>query len=219
MKKILFIMLLGLGLSLTGCLKDDDTTQYYGFGIVQPSTSGLWILTDDNHVLYGASGASTIEAGSRVYFLYSIVKEGAETDNFDYHVKWDDVYKVLTKNIFVINEVSRDTIGSDAVRVNNVWLAKNYLNVDLTYWGYSKTHYFNLVYDEESQTEPGAVVLELKHKDNDDAEVNGYWGLVSFDLNSFDWTGTPPHKIKFKFKDYYSVVQSVDLSYTPPTEQ
>lgn len=221
MKKLLFITLLALGAGLTGCLKDDDTTQYYGLGIVQTSTSGLLIRSDEDNLIYGPiASTSEIAVGDRLYFIATLTRKGTETDNYDYLVKWNDLYKVTTKNILVANDVNRDTVGNDKLSINALWISKNFLNGDLAYAHYNKPHYLSLVYDQEKQTESGTVILELKHKANGD--LTTYWkrGIISFNLNSIEWSGTPPHKIKIKYNDYTSgEIITLERTYTPPTGQ
>jgi hypothetical protein len=220
MKKIAFLLLLSLSIGLASCLKEtDNEPQFYGIGVVQSTTSGFWVQTDDDHVLYGSATSSTNKyvVGDRVYFLYTEVRKGAENEEYDYLVRWDEIIPIRTKPIQVINDVSRDTIGTDGIRINTVWITKDYLNVHFTLWVNNKTHYLNLVYDEQSQNVEGAMVLEFKHDANNDVQYNAFTSIYSFDLTSIPWQGTPPYKIVFRYKNYSDSVINLDRTYTPVT--
>jgi len=223
MKKWMLLLLGVVTFSFTSCLNDDDTpTQYYDLGIVTDVFNGYTILTDSKDTLYTSQSINssdfTMTEGMRVYFTYTVLKEGTATDGYTKKIAIDYIQQVAIKPIVELNSVNRDTIGNDNVAIYGLSIGSKYLNVDFGFYAYNtKIHYVTLIYDPENQDVDGYTVFEFRHKDNDDQMSGSVRGLRSYDLSNFQWTGTAPHKFIFRYKDYNSNVNDVKFEYTPPT--
>lgn len=221
MKKWMLCLVGVVVLSLTSCLKEDDSdTVYYDLGVVSDISNGYTFLTDNKDTLYTSQSISStyiaLTKGMRVYITYTVLKNGTAAEGYTKKISIENIKEIRVKPIVVLNEVNRDTIGSDASVLLGISIAGKYLNVDFGFYGNNKIHYFNLVYDAFRQDVDGYVVLEFRHKDNDDLMNYTSRGLISYDLSSFEWTGTVPHKFIFRYIDYNSKVQDVKFDYTPP---
>jgi hypothetical protein len=222
MKKWMLLLLGVVTFTFTSCFKDEDTpTQYYDLGIVTDVFNGYTILTDSKDTLFTSQSINstdfTMTEGMRVYFTYTVIKEGTAADGYTKKISIAYIQKVTVSPIIPLNSVNRDTIGNDNVAINGLSIGSKYLNVDYGFYAYNKPHYFSLVYDPENQNVTGYTVFEFRHKDNDDQMSGAARGLRSYDLSTFQWTGTAPYKLIFRFKDYNSKVNDVKFEYTPPT--
>jgi len=224
MKKWMLLLLGVVTFSFTSCLNDDEDTPTlsYDLGIVTDVFNGYTILTDNKDTLYTSqtlsSSTFTLTEGTRIYFTYTVLKEGTAADDYTKKISIEKIIKVPVNPIITLNSVNRDTIGNDNVAVYGLSIGSKYLNVDYGFYATgNKPHYFSLVYDAEKQNVDGYTVFEFRHKDNDDLMSGSARDLRSYDLSTFQWTGTAPHKLIFRFKDYNSTVNDVKFEYTPPT--
>lgn len=217
MRKMKWLLLLILPLLFASCLEnDDDPTQYYDLGEIYSFTGGVYILTDANEMLFSSvSIDDEFEIGNRVLVLYTKVSEGTEQSTYDYSISIDDINKVLTKPIFLVSDENRDTLENDGAYMNAAWISRNYLNVDFIFYGYNKSHIFTLAYDTAHQDVANEYVMEFLHDANNDSQTNEYRGIISYNLNSFDFSGEPPYKIRFRYKDIYGGTQNFTINYTP----
>lgn len=187
-----FMILLLPVVLLTSCFNDDgyslDNYQVDIATVENPDSNNVFFLRlDDNILLWTAATnfpAYKPADGQRVVANYSVLWDKRETGLYDYDVKLNDLYVVLTKGVFNITPETQDSIGNDSIVVNEMWVGSKYLNVDFSYPGYSKTHYINLVYDQNKTYTDGKVHLEFRHNSNEDRAVYNRWGLVSFDISS-----------------------------------
>jgi len=221
MRNLVFIGAIALALVFTGCLKEDNTpTQYSDIGTIVSSVSGVKIKTDNNKILYSnyVPASYDLVVGTRVIVYYSLVQEDPLAVSYNYLIAINDINNIKTKFVQIVNDVSRDTLVNNGLSLSSTWLSDNYLNVDFVFYGQSKVHFVNLVYDILDQTEEGFVVLKLLHDSNDDSYFTQYRGLISFDLSNFSFEGTPPHKIKMKYKTYDGIIKEIIFEYAPPSE-
>lgn len=185
-------------LIFAGCSNDDDSYDRYWIDIAtveNPQNSNEFFLRlDDNTLLWTEeSNFPTYKPadGQRVIANYSIVSDKHATGLYDYDVKLNDVYEVLTKGIFEISPETQDSIGNDSIYVSDIWVGSNYLNVEFVYQGFSKTHFINLVSDTaKTYTDDGKVHLEFRHNANNDLGLYDRWGIVSFDISSLQQNHT-----------------------------
>ncbi len=127
---------------------------------------------------------------TRVLLYYSMLDTGSVNDDFDLYVDVYSMDEILIKSILEINEETSqqeiDSIGNDSISIVDTWITNDYLNVQFEYLGYDKTHYMNLVYDENNPyTDGGDLLLELHHNANNDSIVDYLWGVISFDISDF----------------------------------
>lgn len=139
----------------------------------------MWV-TSSNIPGYKPAG------GQRIVANYSILADTRQTGLYDYEVRLNDVYDVLTKGIFPITPETQDSIGDDPIHIRDLWVGSKYLNFEFIYQGFNKTHYINLVYDSLKTYTDNKIHLEFRHNANDDLAVNNLWGVASFDLSSLE---------------------------------
>lgn len=195
MKKILkqFVFFVVLSTLLIGCSnRDGFSLDNYRIDIAtieNPQKNPEFFMRLDNNSLLwtAASNFSNYRPkdGQRVIANYSVLFDKRATGKYDYDVKLNDVYEVLTKGIFEITPEKQDSIGNDSVYVSKMWIGNKFLNVEFYYYGQNKIHYINLVSD-TAKTYPGdgKVHLEFRHNANNDASIIKRVGVVSFDISS-----------------------------------
>ncbi len=122
--------------------------------------------------------------GQRIIANYTLLADKRATHLYDYDVRLNDVFTVLTKGIFNISKATQDSIGNDSISIDDMWIGSDYLNVQFVYPGYNKTHYINLVNDTSKVFLDGKTHLFFRHNSNSDAPVYYRSGIVSFNLKS-----------------------------------
>ena len=122
--------------------------------------------------------------GQRIIADYTILSDGPGDGSYQHDVKLIGAYKVLTKGIFDITPETQDSIGHDPIKVEDIWIGNDYLNVKFIYKGQNKAHFINLVSDDEKQYDDENIHLEFRHNANDDVPTYNMRGIVSFDLIS-----------------------------------
>ncbi|MDR0371226.1 MAG: NigD-like protein [Prevotellaceae bacterium] len=158
--------------------------------IVNPDESkAFYINLDNGKRLWTAASAYTDyrpKDSTRILANYTILAD-VKNASYDYDVKLNEVYEVLTKPIFNITPEIEDSIGNDPVGVRQMWTGCDYLNVEFVYYGAYRTHFINLVPAEVAEVknpEAGHVYLEFRHNANNDSPRMLYGGYVSFELAS-----------------------------------
>jgi hypothetical protein len=158
-----------------------------------------------------------------VLLKYEVIGEDSDnksegiTDTYDYAVKALSVREVVTKDIVELNEENRDTIGTDPIFLNDIWLGGGYLNLEFTFYGNDKTHYINVVKDPAQQSaDPAEVHLQVRHDARDDDMNQRYRGLMSFHLDSVEVDNLNEVKLIFEEQAFYASPFSgfeIDYSY------
>jgi hypothetical protein len=220
MKKFGFLFLIAITVVLSSCLDDAETKQeYIDMGIITSvsSQTGLVVKIDEGYVLKSlfVPNQTELEVGKRVMVMYKVDKTGTDADDFDYLIEIVDISVVTVKPIFMVDDTNRDTLVSDQITINQLWISGKYLNVAFSYWNSDKIHYFNLAYDPTKQDHTVGVMLEFMHDANGDNLVKRSGEILSFDLTSMDWSGNVPYKILFRFKDRTDGLSEYKMDYTP----
>ena len=179
-------------LLLTACFNDDGySLDKYWIDIATVDNpqerSEFFLRLDDSTLLWTAASNFNNyrpKDGQRVIANYTVLSDKRATGMYDYDVKLNDVYTVLTKGIFQITPEKQDSIGHDSIYVTEMWIGSKFLNVEFYYYGYSKTHFINLVSDSLKTYDDDKVHLEFRHNANNDAPVYKRWGIVSFDIST-----------------------------------
>ncbi|GAB1416589.1 hypothetical protein MASR2M117_19950 [Paludibacter sp.] len=181
-----------LGVLLTGCFKDDNyPSDNYWVDIAtveNPKTKTEFFLRlDDSTLLWTASSRFTNykpKDGQRIIANYTVVGDKRGTGLYDYDILLNDVYEVLTKQIFNVTPATKDSIGNDPIYISRIWVGSKYLNIEFYYKGYSNTHFINLVSDTTKTYTDGKIHLDFRHNANNDEPIHQRWGVVSFDISS-----------------------------------
>ena len=128
--------------------------------------------------------------GQRILAYYTILSDKPESSSYDHDVKLNSVYRILTKDIFKITPETQDSIGNDPIKIVDIWIGSDYLNVEFEFAGQYKTHFISLVSDESKTYDDGKVHLEFRHNANNDALSYRNWGLASFNIMPLQPSGT-----------------------------
>jgi len=211
MKKIIFGILVGFLFIFAGCDNDDGYSlddRWIGFGILQKSdASSPAIIMDNKDLLIPIASnypgwSEHYDHGDRVLVNYTILGEELENDGSikNYYVKVNEIDDVLMKGVMDITPENEDSIGNDPIIVQDYWMTDSLLSFKLKYWGYSATHFLNLVKQPGELNEP--IELELRHNANDDDESIPYTAFVSFSLNGLRIEGQDSVEIVFTSTDY-----------------
>ena len=182
-------------LLMSGCIDDDKYAGSYRVSIATvenaDSTNVFFLRLDNDTLLWTAESNFTNykpKTGQRIIANYSLLSDKRATGLYDYDVKLNDVYEVLTKGIFQISPDKQDSIGHDSIYVSEMWIGSKFLNVEFLYQGYNKTHFINLVSDTAKTYDDEKIHLEFRHNANNDYPMNNRWGIVSFDISSIQST-------------------------------
>jgi hypothetical protein len=187
----LFFALLFTTVLLVSC-SDDDGYSLNDFEVAIATVENsdgddtFFLRLDNNKLLWTAAKITGYKPkdGQRVIANYTILSDKSATGLYDYDVKLNDVYEVLTKGIFMLTPQTADSIGNDSVVVRDIWVGSKYLNVEFLYQGYNQTHFINLVKDNSRTYNDGKVHLEFRHNNRDDYPVYNFLGVASFDISS-----------------------------------
>lgn len=162
--------------------------------VQNPDTLSTFFLKLDNNYLLWTQESYfenyRPKNGQRVIANYTILSDKRATGMYDYDVRLNDIYEVLTKNIFKISPATQDSIGNDSITVEDIWIGSDYLNVQFVYAGYVKVHYINLVSDVSKTYTDGKIHLEFRHNAKKDSPVYIRRGYVSFNLKSLQTNPT-----------------------------
>lgn len=226
MKKIVFGIIAGLMMVVTGCFDDDEgyslNDMWVGFGMIEQVSSDpveYKINMDNGDVLVPvASGyhrpwyyqgtddpESRLKTGERVLVNYTVI--GDETNDEgevdQYLVKLNSVKKILLKGILDITEENQDSIGNDPVIVRDCWKTDSLLNFEIKYWGRYEVHYINLVKQAGNlSVDNQPIELELRHNNNGDVEDIPYAAYVSFNLKALQINGLDSVEFRVTSTDY-----------------
>jgi hypothetical protein len=190
MKFLRKLFLAGLLLLFIAACNNDDGYSLGNFRISIGNVENperdraFYINLDNGKRLWTAASAYADyrpKDGTRILANYTILSD-AENSTYDHDVKLNEVYEVLTKPIFEITPETEDSIGNDPVEVRQMWIGRDYLNVEFVYYGAYRTHFINLVPAEMKNPEEGHVYLEFRHNANNDSPRMLYGGYVSFEL-------------------------------------
>lgn len=180
-------------LVLTGCFDDNENSDKYWVDIAtveNPDQKNEFFFRLDNNTLMWTEASVLANYkpadGQRIIANYTILSNKKATGLYDYDVRINDIYEVLTKGIFSVTPATQDSIGNDSIYVEekSVWVGSNYLNVEFLYQGYNKTHFINLVVDSLKTYNDGKIHLEFRHNANNDEPVYNQRGVASFDLST-----------------------------------
>ena len=205
MKKFGLIYGLVLVSLFISCTKSDNKQYYSVLGTVSKTNDSTIIVTDESERLLVKNTGSTIESlkdKDRVIAYFTITNDMLPK-GINYVVDLYDITKVLYKPAIDLTPENADSIGNDPINVNNIWVVRDYLNMNFTYYGNNKTHYINLVRLPATVT-GDTINLEVRHNDNGDDNSYEINGLVSFDLKSLQKAAADSVILHVKVKEFAS---------------
>src|SRR5512133_657249 len=183
-KNRIFYVLILITLVFTACSKDENTQYYQVLGTLSKTDDSTIVVSDDDErLLVNNSGSvSNLDSSDRIIAYFSMANV-QKPQGIDYVIDIYNFTKVLFKPVVDLTEANADSMGNDELKVRDMWISKDYLNVNFEYYGNTGLHLINLV--KPAQTLPSDTVqLELRHNDNSDPQSYLMNGFVSFDLKS-----------------------------------
>ncbi len=197
MKKIYFLLLLGIGLLaaalVTSCNKSDNGTAYPSALVtVKPNATNtsFYLQLDDNTALQPVNMTSspfgTREVRALTNYRSAKASEKIVVDNNYQQVYVNWLTEVLTKSMAENLGTAENAAvyGIDPVEIVNDWVTiaeDGYLTLRFrTYWGGLSTHTVNMVYD---GTEADPYHVTFYHNANGDLLGRIGDGLVAFSLS------------------------------------
>lgn len=193
MKTLKLLAVLTLTAFMVACSNDDNNNMINEnwvdiVTVENPNAKDAFFMRRDNNSLLWTAASNFINFkpvdGQRLVVNYSLLWDKRQTGLYDYDVKLNDAYKVLTKGIFDLTPTTADSIGNDPIRVTKMWVGSHFLNVEFVYQGNNKIHFINLIRDNSLTPTDGKTHLEFRHNANNDLQLYNKMGLVSFDLRS-----------------------------------
>jgi hypothetical protein len=198
-------LLIGILLIIPSC--DDNSKSLGNFHIdiatVIPEGQDAYtlLLDDGTHLWPAASDVKYApKSDQRVFLNYTILSE--KQNKYDHYVRVNDIWNILTKQVIELNAQNKDSIGNDPIKVKEVWVGGDYLNVSFMFnYGGVKPHMINLVRNTLSPDESsGAINLEFRHNSYQSTQTRLYEGFVCFDLKPFRKAGADSVKFSVKVK-------------------
>ncbi len=187
--KMMTLLILFIVLFLS-CRDDGYSFDYYCIDIAtveNPSQrSSFYFRSDDNKLMFTAASNMLDfyrpNDGQRIIANYTLLNDKSAKSAYQHDVKLNNVYNVLTKDIYYITAGTQDSIGDDPVTISDMWIGGDFLNVQFRYYGLNKIHFINLVLDESKTYNEEKIHLEFRHNAHDDEQSYQKRGIVSFNL-------------------------------------
>lgn len=145
---------------------------------------GLSFFTDNGLLLWPAAGIKdeNLDKGKRYFLNYTILSD--KQNEYDHYIKVNDLWEILTKDIIFLSAQNADSIGNDPVKVNKLWIAGDYLNVDFSFnYSGNVPNFVNMV--QLANDNSKSLTLEFRHNSHGSQQKNLIQGFVSFDLKKF----------------------------------
>jgi hypothetical protein len=177
-------------LVFTSCAKEESKQYYQVLGTVSKTDDSTIIVADDNMRFLVQNAGSLI----------------------DYVIEVYNYSKVLYKPVIDLTGANADSIGNDPLEIWDIWVAKNYLNLNFEYYGNDQVHLINLV-RLPGNTSSDTIELEVRHNDKQDAEMALMKGFVTFNLESLQKEGADSVYLHVKAKEYNSRVYDKYFTY------
>lgn len=230
-------LLIGILLVIPSC---DDNGRSLGDIYISIATvvsekenDAYFLLLDDGTRLWPTEGNVKYPANEnqRVFLNYTLLGHTSwSSTNKDYDIKVNDIWNILTKQAIELNAINEDSIGNDPVRIKDIWIGGDYLNVSFLFnYGGVKPHLINLVENTlSSGASADAIDLEFRHNAFESTQTKLYEGFVCFDLKPFrkddassvnlsikarGWNGEITYEMVYRYDQ--SVAEKTNRTVTP----
>ena len=201
---VFFIVLL----TVASCNKKDEHSLgefHIDIATVIPmGENGYMLMLDNGKQLWpAATDVHYLPVGNyqRVFVNYTTLSD--EQGGYDHYVKVNDIWNILTKKVIEQTSQNADSIGHDPVKINEVWVGNDYLNIDFMFnYGGIRPHAINLVADSlYPNSVPDTLELEFRHNAYGSSSPRFYEGFVCFDLKPLQRADTDSVQLAVKAKD------------------
>lgn len=177
------------------------------FQLTQDDSVKLWVV--ENKLKYYRP-----KDKQRVIVNYSILSTKPIGSSYKHDVLVNDIYEILTKDIFDITSNTQDSIGNDPIHIHDMWVSNDFLNVEFSYLGFSKMHFINLVRDASKTYTDNKVHLEFRHNANNDYPSHSVRGIVSFRLDKIRKPGVSSVEFVVHTNEFSPVSSQKTYSFT-----
>lgn len=203
--------------ALTSCNKDEEVAYYQTIGVLSKSVDSMIIESDDSMRLLVAN-ASEVDASfadnDRV-FVYFSLNEGTIPQGIDHVIDIYSMEKLLFKSVIELTADITDSIGNDPMWIQEIWIAKDYLNLNFQLYINNGKHYINLIRF-PGEIPVDTINLEIRHNDNGDQENYLTSGFASFDLESLRNTQVDSVVLRITAKEYENRTYEKFITYHYP---
>lgn len=164
-----------------------------GYMLMLDNGEQLWPAATDVHYLPTRN--------QRVFVNYTTLSD--QRAGYDHYVRVNDIWNILTKKVIDQTSQNTDSIGHDPVKINEVWVGNDYLNIDFMFnYGGIRPHAINLVADSPyPDTASDTLELEFRHNAYGSSSPRFYEGFVCFDLKPFQRTDTDSVQLAVKARN------------------
>lgn len=217
--KTLFLFLILTLISapfLQSCLDDNDVVYYLAIATIRTTEGNdRYFTLDDGEKMHSQQTTfGTLEDGQRVYVYFDMLDE--KVDGYEYNITVKGIEKILTKERFVMDEETVDSIGDDKINITQIWFGDGYLNIKFQFRGTrnpEKLHMVNLVQNtikEANEEEEGYISLEFRHNAYSDRRTEVLNGIVSF---KGPFTAEDMKGLKVRYNSIYDGVKHVKIDF------
>jgi len=217
----LLLLVLVLVPTLQSCDLDDDDGYSLGnytiaLGTVKVDAGNVSFVLDNGEKLWPAATLvpyKNLENGTRIIGNFTLLSDAQ--NGFDHYVRLNDYSVILTKNIINLTEENKDSIGDDPVRITDMWVGGDYLNVefDMNIPGALK-HRVNLVKNTTLQyPDDGYIHLEYRYNDMNDVTDYVAHSIVSFKLEDMGVGHTDKKGLKIRINSAVNGEKVITIDY------
>lgn len=197
---LIFLMIIT---GFTACEKDEPEVYFSVLGMLEKTDENIFIDSDDGKkILINNEIKSYLEDGDRIVAIFTKVEEELPA-GVELIVNIIDIDTVLFKNIIELTPENSDSLGNDPVRIDDLWIAKDFMNINFSFVGGNTSHLINLALVNDS-TDSDTVSLELRHNDNDDTGIYNLGSFVSYDLTKVKSEAADSVILKITAQDFYN---------------
>lgn len=208
-RKVLQFSMFVILLATVSCSKSDG----YSLGAFRISIATVNKISDNSYSLTLDNGKVLYPSASdvryipkdnqRVFVNYTILSD--QYAEYDHLVKVNDIWNILTKGVIDLTTSNADSIGNDPVKINNIWVANDFMNVGFMF-NYSgvRPHAINLVNNTTKTDADGNEFVELEFRHNSYNSQSQYLfeGLACFNLKPFRRSDVDSVNIEVVVKEY-----------------
>lgn len=223
MKKLnLFLLLLVLVLipTLQSCDSDDgyslDNFTIAMVTVKKDAGKVPYFVSDNGNKLWASASLvpyRELEDGTRLMASFTILSD--KQGEFDHYVRLNDYSKVLTKGVIQLTTANKDSIGDDKVRITDMWVSGDYLNVEFQMnLPNANKHRVNLVKN-TTVTDPADGYIHLEYRYNDMDDVTSYLAhsIVSFRLGDLSNSVSKSKGLKIRINSAVNGEKIIQFDY------
>lgn len=216
---LLFLFSLILNILFTSCDNDGYSLGdwWADYAVVHKTDNELFTLTtDQGAVLFPSASAipsDYLNNNDRVLVNFTILGDADSTSPYDYYVKVNDVYKILTKDILDYTPSVSDSLGNDPIFLNEIRVRNGFITLDFFFGGSlgGPKHMVNMA-RHPLLTPDKRIVLDFRHNAFGDPHSYNYRSLVAFPINNIIDTSQDSVQLRVLYNGYEKE-EKVDLTW------